>query len=146
MSQIIRYMGKAPEGLTMEERFYKAYDDHYKEQQKLYQLDAYFIGNDKKHYFLISRVAPSLTVKRIAMGGLLQLDQAGKLTVYEEIFRTWKMNPDTLSTRGLFLFDKMVNGVKLDPWYTRQSGNMDYIEFPDDRTFFDRESRSWKSR
>ena len=146
MSQIIRYMGRAPEGLSMEERFYKAYDDHYREQQNLHRLDAYYIGEDKKHYFLVSRVAPSLTKKRVAFGGALQVDQAGQLTMYEEVFRTWKMSPDTLATRSMFLFDKMAQGEKLDAWYSGKSRNTDYIEFPDDLTYFDIGSRSWKTR
>ena len=145
MDKIIRYMAKPPEGISFEERFYKGYDDHYLDQRRIHRLDAYYI-DDQTHYFMVSRVAPSLTEKRVAIGGKLMLDGNGKLSYYEEVFRTWKMPPDTLSTRSAFLFDKMVSGEDLTPYYSSHSGNADYIEFPDDRTYFDVEKRMWRTK
>ncbi len=145
MDKVIRYMAKAPEGIAFEERFYKGYNEHYAEQQSLHRLDAYYVDG-KIHYFLVSRIAPSLIEKRIAIGGVLQLDDKGGLSRYEEIFRTWKMEPDTLVKRGAFLFDKMVRGEDLKPYYSSISGNTDYIEFPDARTYFDKEKRMWRAK
>ena len=145
MDKVIRYMARAPEGISYEERFYKAYDDHYNEQRKLHRLDAYYIDG-QIHFFLVSRPAPSMTEKRVAIGGMLEMDANGKLTRYEEVFRTWKMEPDTLTKRGTFLFDRMVRDEDLVPYYSSKSGNTDFIEFPDDRTYFDRTKRIWKTR
>jgi hypothetical protein len=143
MWRIIRYVGRAPEGLTFEERFYAPYDTFYQEQARIHKFDAYFI-KDRTHYFLVSRKAPSLVEKRVATGGRFSLNADGKISDYEEVFRTWKMVPDTLAKREMILFDKFVRGESLTPYETKNSGGVEYIEFPDERTFFDKQSKQWK--
>jgi hypothetical protein len=143
MWKIIRYAARAPEGLSFEERFYPGYDTFYQKQTALHRFDAYFIQRNQ-HYFLISRRAPSLMDKRVAIGGRFTLAADGKLEQYEEVFRTWKMTPDTLAKRSLFLFDKLVKGESLTPYETRNSNGVEYIEFPDERTYFDKETKQWR--
>lgn len=143
--KIIRYLGRAPEGLTFDERFYKAYDSHYEEQMGLHRLDAYF-EQDGYRYFLISRRAPSIYDKRVATGGRLKLDAEGKVAEYEEVFRTWKMPEQDLAKKGVLLFDKMVRGESLDQYLTKNSWPEEYIEFPDDVNYFDKASRRWLQR
>jgi hypothetical protein len=142
---IIRYLGRSPEGLTPLERFYPAYDSHYMEQMKLIHIDAWYKKNDT-HYFLVSRVAPSVTEKRVATGGKVVFDDKGGIREYEEVFRTWKLVADTLKKRSLFLFDKMVQGENLKPFETKYSNGVEYIEFPDERTYFDKPERSWRMK
>jgi len=142
MWKIIRYIGRAPEGLTFEERFYAPYDSVYIEQAKLHKFDAYYIKGDT-HYFLVSRRAPSLVEKRVATGGRFSLSNDNKITGYEEVFRTWKMVPDTLAKREMILFDKLVRGESLLPYETRNSGGVEYIEFPDEHTYFDKNLKQW---
>jgi hypothetical protein len=142
---MIRYLGKSPEGLTPPERFYVAYDSHYREQMKLLRVDAWY-KKDDVHYFLISRPAPSVTEKRVATGGKVVFDDKGGIQEYEEVFRTWRLVPDTLKKRSLVLFDKMVQGENLKPFETRYSNGVEYIEFPDEQTYFDKTDRAWKVR
>lgn len=144
MDNIIRYVGRAPEGLTFEERFYPAYDSFYMEQASLHKFDAYYVDGNM-HYFLVSRSAPSLVDKRVATGGKF-IFEADRVYDYEEVFRTWKMVPDTLAKREMFLFEKLVNGESLTPYETRNSKGVEYIEFPDERTYFDKASKQWKTR
>jgi len=143
--KIIRYVGRAPENLTLPERFYKGYDDHYKEQMSIHRLDAYYVDGNK-HYFLLSRRAPSNFEKRVATGGMMVLDDNGEVTEYEEIFRTWKMADSLQIRKSIFLFEKMVTGESLDPFLTKNSMPEEYIEFPDDYTYFDRVDRVWKKK
>ncbi len=143
MWSVIRYLGRAPQGVTPTERFYSQYDSFYMNQLTSHKLDAYFSAEGKQ-YFLISRSAPSLKEKRVATGGWLVRSGDGDITAYREVFRTWKMVPDTLSRRAIFLFDKMVKGESLEPWETRNSGGVEYIEFPDERVTFDSATRSWQ--
>lgn len=142
LMSVIRYLGRAPQGITPAERFYSQYDSFYMEQANAHRLEAYDRKGNRQ-YFLISRSAPSLTEKRVATGGWVEMDPADKITDYREVFRTWKMVPDTLTRRAGFLFGKMVNGESLEPWETRNSGGVEFIEFPDERTMFDSASRSW---
>lgn len=145
MWKIIRYVGRAPDGLTFEERFYAPYDSFYIEQARQHKFDAYF-KKGATHYFLVSRRAPSLVDKRVAIGGKFTLDEKSKISEYEEVFRTWKMIPDTLAKREMILFDKFVRGETLDPYLTKNSSGVEYIEFPDERTYFDKDSRQWKAK
>ena len=143
VSSIVRYTAKKPENVSDAEKFATKYDSFYLEKARQIRFEQYFPKGDD-FYFLISQPAPSLVEKRHATGGRFQLSDKGEMTEYEEIFRTWKMTPDTLKVRSYFLFDKMVNGEPLEPYYTANSKGIDYIEFPDDRTYFDKTSRSWK--
>lgn len=143
--KIIRYLGRAPEGLTFDERFYKAYDSHYEKEMGLHRMDALYEKGDK-YYFLISRRAPSIHDKRVATGGRLKLDAEGKVAEYEEVFRTWKMSEQDLAKKGMLLFDKMVKGEPLDQYLTKNSWPEEYIEFPDDVNYFDKASRRWLQR
>jgi hypothetical protein len=145
MWSIIRYVGRAPEGLTFEERFYAPYDSIYQEQAKLHKFDAYFVKGTT-HYFLVSRRAPSLVDKRVATGGKFTLGEDNTITDYEEVFRTWKMVPDTLAKREMVLFDKFVRGESLQSYETKYSNGIEYIEFPDERTYFDKEMKQWKTK
>lgn len=145
MDKIIRYLAKPPEGLTFEERFYPAYNDYYQEQKSRHKLEAYYIENET-HFFLISRPAPSLIEKRVATGGKVSFIDGKEIKEYEEVFRTWKMIPDTLRKRSMILFDEMVKGKSLEPYLTRNSNGVEYIEFPDDVTYFDKSKRSWITR
>lgn len=140
---MIRYLGKSPEGLTPPERFYGAYDSHYREQMKVHRVEAWYNKGDA-HYFLVSRPAPSVTEKRVATGGKVVFNDKGGIQDYEEIFRTWRLMPDTLKKRSGILFDKMVQGENLKPFETRYSNGVEYIEFPDEQTYFDKTDRAWK--
>lgn len=145
MNGVIRYISRSPDGVSPDDRFDPEHDEHYEEQKSAHRLDALF-EDDNTYYFLVSRIAPSLTEKRVAIGGKVTMDENMHVQYYEEIFRTWKMEPDTLAKRGLFLFDRMVRGEDLTRYYANKSGNTDYIEFPDDRTYFDTQQRIWRSR
>lgn len=144
--KIIRYLARAPENVTPQERFYNGYDSYYEKQAGLHRLDAYFIGDDGTHYFLVSRRAPSLTEKRVATGGKFREDGDGNLTYYEEVFRTWKMPDSVLARKSVMLFDKMVKSESLDPYLTKNSWPEEYIEFPDERTVYDVKEREWKGK
>ena len=143
--KIIRYLAKPPENLTFEERFYKGYNSYYEEQMKFHRLDAYFVDDKGVNYFLISRRAPSLKDKRVATGGRMEMNEKGEITSYEEVFRTWKMEDKDQIKKSLFLFDLMVKGKSLEPYETKNSKE-EYIEFPDDKVYFDKEARQWKGR
>lgn len=145
MNRIIRYISRAPDGVAPQDRFNKEYDEHYEAQIGLHRLDALY-EDDDTYYFLVSRIAPSMTEKRVAVGGKAEVNKSMRVEYYEEIFRTWKMEPDTLAKRGMFLFDLMVRGKDLKPYYSSRSGNAEYIEFPDDRTYFDTRQRIWRAK
>lgn len=144
MTAVIRYLAKPPEGYEAE-RFDKKHDEYYMEVAGRHKIANYYIDSKGVHYFLISRPAASLIEKRVATGGKAKFDKDWNLIDYEEVFRTWKMKEEELNKKGFFLFDLMVKGQPLEP-YQMPNSKEEYIEFPDQRTYYDKSSRSWKVR
>ncbi len=146
MSKIIRYVGRKPDKATDSTKFLSKHDEHYLAQMAKHKLNLYFVNDEKDHFFLISRIAPSIHVKHVATGGRFKMSEMDSLVEYEEIFRTWKMPYDTLMNRAGLLFDKMVKGESLESYFTKNSGGVEYIEFPDDNVYYDKQARKWKSK
>lgn len=144
LNSIIRYIGKLPpKGATHDNKFAPAFDEYYDQLATQHHIDLYH--QDAKTgdiYLLVSRIAPSLQVKRVATG--IHLRMAGdSITYYNEVFRTWKMPEAELANKGSMLFAKMVKGEDLTPYYPQNSGNEEYIEFPDPKVHFDTQKRRW---
>jgi hypothetical protein len=143
LQSIIRFMGKLPENVSASEKFDTKHDAYYLDIASRHKFELYFIDENGTHYFLISRPAPSLYEKRVAIGGKLKLTEQSELIEYEEIFRTWKMKEEDLEVKGQLLFDLMVNEKDLTPYY-RINSTEEYIEFPDEHNFYDKTDRTWK--
>lgn len=139
---IIRFVSKAPDGTSGNEKFDAKYNAYYEENAKRCFLEFYTV-KDNYHYFLVTQPAASMVEKRHATGGRFALNDKGEVTEYEEIFRTWKMTPQDLRTKSEIIFNDMVAGESLERYYTKHAGDK-YIEFPDDRTYYDKEARAWK--
>jgi hypothetical protein len=144
VSNVIRYSVKAPEGVNDKMKFDPKYNSYYLDKASRAKLERYYPVNGEI-FFLLSQPAPSLTEKRNATGGRAKFSADGNLIQYEEIFRTWKMIPDTLKRRSYLLFDKMVKDESLEPYLTKSAGDQ-YIEFPDNKVFYDIENRRWSVR
>jgi hypothetical protein len=142
---IVRYAGKAPRRVVDTVKFDSVYDTHYEEQVDQHELIAYFIDKQGEHFFLISRIAPSIQEKWVATGGRMRFDENRQLADYEEVFRTWKLPKADMLERSRYLFDLMVNGKDLTPYYAATAG-FNYIEFPDENVYFDKKDRIWKSK
>lgn len=141
---IIRYVSKGPDNVSAQDRFKPDYDKYYEGNAKRCFLEFYTVKGGY-HYFLVTQPAASLVEKRHATGGRFMLNDKGEITEYEEIFRTWKMTPKELKTKSELLFRELIEGKSMERYYTKHAGDQ-YIEFPDDRTYFDKESRSWKTK
>jgi hypothetical protein len=141
---IIRYVSRLPDGVKQGEQFDKKYDEFYTAQKSRCLLE-FYAEKDQYHYFVVTQPAPSLKEKRHATAGRFILNDDGDFVEYEEIFRTWKMEPDELRRKSEILFRKLLSGESLEPYYTKRAADQ-YIEFPDDRNYFDKTSRSWKTK
>lgn len=142
---IIRYVGKKPDKANDSSKFSTQFNDYYLEQASKHTLALYYQDANGTQYFLMTRKAPSIHEKYVATGGRFRLDTNDSLIEYEEVFRTWKMHPDTLARRSFILFDSMVKGKSLDEYLTKNSKGVEYIEFPDDFVYYDKAQRKWKS-
>ncbi|MFN4079671.1 MAG: hypothetical protein ACK4NS_02125 [Saprospiraceae bacterium] len=145
LNRIIRYCGYMPKKANHLTKFNAVYDTFYIDQAGKHKIDLMYQDEKKGDtYLLVSRIAPSLKAKRVAIGIKLRMEN-DSLIRYEEVFRTWKMPEEELSVKGAMLFNKMVAGKDLSPYYPQNSGKEDYIEFPDPQTHFDVNKRRWVS-
>jgi hypothetical protein len=142
---VIRYVGKLPGKANHGTKFNVDFDEYYIDLVKKHDL-VYFVKNNKDdhYYFLFTRIAPSLHLKKVAIGGKLRVED-GKLTYYEESFRTWKMLVPELEEKMNLIFKDYLDGKDLSKYYTKNSNGIEYIEFPDDQNYFDSEKRIWVS-
>lgn len=145
MDKVIRYVSELPKGVSHEDKFNPPHNEHYLEQASRHRLDAFYLDSSGNQFLLISRGAPSLTEKRVAIGIKLKYDESGNISEYEEVFRTWKMKPETLKERANYLFDLMVKGESLER-YQRNKTSEEWIEFPDGTVYYDRAIRQWKTK
>lgn len=143
--KIIRYLGKKPEDASHETKFDPYFDTHYEKQLNNYKLEYYYKDSSGKHYFIYTYIAPSLYLKKTAVGGLVSLSKSGTVEKYEEQFRTWKQKPEVLQPITDTLFTKLLAGETLAPYYTKNSENLGWIEFPNDEVHFDTETFYWVS-
>jgi hypothetical protein len=141
--QTVYYSMKLAPNASQDTKFDKDFDWYYDRAAKEVEFTKYFIDEKGDHYFLMSRVARSITPMREGIGGKIRVDASGKLNEYEEIFRTWKMESDSLKIRGAMLFDRMVKGKDLSLFYAKFQGDK-YIEFPNERFSFDKKLRLWQ--
>jgi hypothetical protein len=144
IESVVRYISKPPQGVSDDAKFNASFNEYYMEKASKLKLERLYKKNET-FYFLITQPAASVVEKRNATGGKLTVDRDGKIFSYEEIFRTWKMLPDTLQKRSSFLFEKMVSGEALNNYYPEITGDQ-YIEFPDERTYFNATERQWKTK
>ncbi len=145
ISQSVRYSAKLAPQATHETRFDTAFNWYYNLAAKEYDLRACMQDHDSGYFFLMTRKARSIWPAREAIGGKLRLDDQNNLVDYHEAFRTWKMTEDSLNTRAFELFDVMVKGKDLTPYHAKFQRDR-YIEFPDDRSFWDPKEKRWRDR
>ncbi len=144
--EIVRYFEKLPsEKVHHEDKFDTLYNSYYQQKAKEANLLFYYKAPDSSEYFAIAKIAPSLTIKRVATIGKLKKNKEGKITYYEEAARTWKMVEPELHKKTEVLFMDFIQGEDLSPYYTKNSGEDFYIEFPDDRTFYNTQTRKWET-
>lgn len=141
---LVRYLGKLPGKATHYTKYDTYWDDHYQRVAELHRLDwLYRDETTGDLWLLVSRVAPSIHAKRVAIGIHLRMEQ-DSVTYYHEVFRTWKMPEEELKEKSMMLFGKMVRDEDLSMYYPEQAGDA-YIEFPNAEVYFDIENRYWVS-
>lgn len=144
---IVRYVAPLPKKASEKTKFESRFDEAYHYTVEKLKLEAYHQTPEGDVYFLVSRIAPSIEVKRVATGGKLKYDSKKNITEYSEIFRTWKMKLPELKVKSLFLFQEMINNKDLTQYYTATTGDSNhYIEFPDEHNTYDVQNRIWVTK
>lgn len=143
---VIRYMAHLAPNADHESKFSPRFDDFYRKKSGEHHLEYLYFDKEKgAYFFLATRIAPSLYDKRVAIGGVLYYDDNGEISYYEEKFRTWKMEESELMWRSEILFREMISGNDLAEYHRENTGDDEYIEFPNPHTYFDTDERQWMS-
>jgi len=145
IKQSVRYSAKIPPDATQETKYNSSFDWYYNIATKEYDMRAIYPKKDNSYFFLMTRKARSIWPAREAIGGIIKVDKEAKLLDYDEVFRTWKMTEDSLNTRAFKLFDLMIKGKDLYPYHSKFKGDR-YIEFPDDRYYYDTLENRWRNK
>jgi hypothetical protein len=142
--RIIRYIEHLPKKANDSTKFDEKYDEFYQKKATDLTFDLYhYDAATGRHYFSMSRIAPSLHEKKVATAGWWVEDEIGELIDYVESYRTWKMTVDELTKKNQLLFDKLVKGEDLSPYYNHNSTD-EWIEFPDHNVVYNAEKRKWE--
>jgi hypothetical protein len=146
MYSIIRYIQKLPREATNKNKFEARFDNEYKKMIRDCELLYYFRDPQNNIYFAISKIAPSVKLKKTATLGKVRFDTRQNIISYEEACRTWKMEPKELQEKTKLLFTKYILNEDLSEYYTENSNPEFYIEFPDQNTYYDTTNRNWVTK
>jgi hypothetical protein len=108
----------------------------------------HYAEKDGYSYFMISRLQPSMKKdKYIAICGRFRRDAGGSIDTsgYEELFWTWKMKADSLRIKSRILFGKVIETGDIQAYAPERSDGF-WIEFPSKYVYYDKVSKSWKTR
>lgn len=146
LRKILPYFARLPKGFTEEKRFDPGLDSFYASEIRKYELKHYYVSPaDSFHYFLVTRPAPSLFEKRVAIAGRFRLNPGQEITGYEESFWTFKMKVPELSEKSRVLFHELVNGGDLSAYMPGRKED-EWIEFPDNRVSYSKTDKKWVIR
>ena len=114
--------------------------------ERQYEWHYYTRANNGYFYFLISRLEPSLKRDKYAgICGRFKRDTKGGIdsVSYEELFWTWKIRMPELKTKAKELFVKVIENGNVDNYLTGKKEGF-WVEFPDEKTYYDKSSQTWK--
>jgi hypothetical protein len=139
LADIITYVFNKPTYANSDTRFEPRYRKYYLSHIKDFQFLHYFIDENKTHYFYLIRPARGPQGNLRGVGGYFKKDQNGKITSFKEVFNTPIDTREQLALKGAELFKWMtVHGNVTD--YLK---NPDYIEWPNQMTYYDTLQHEW---
>jgi hypothetical protein len=143
--QTIRYFERLPAKATEQNKFDSIFNDYYFQKAKEADILQYYKNENGEEFFAVSKIAPSMKLKKVAT--IVQLKrEADSIIFYKEILRTWKMEVPELQEKTKVLFDLVIQNKSFEKYLTKNSQPEFWIEFPDDHTYFDDKSRTWKTK
>ena len=144
LKEMVHYTSKLAPEATQNTKFSPRFDWYYDRAVKECEIAYCHTMAAGEYDLLVIRDVPSVTPMKDAISIHAKVN-ADTISEYEEVFRIWKMPKDTLLKRGLFLFDRMVKREDLSLYYSKFQQDR-FIEFPDDRFTFDKQTRKWRDR
>jgi hypothetical protein len=142
LADMITFVYTLPSNATPEARFDKKFRPYYVSQLRKFRFDKYHDAANGLGYFYLIRPARSAEGSLRGVGGKIRLDEHQKIISFEEIFNTPPSDLNTLRERGERLFKEMIKKGNVNDYLSHP----DYIEWPDDKTFYDTVMHQWTSK
>lgn len=141
MLQLMPYLAEMPKYATYQTRFDERFKPYYRKVMPVFfQWNKLYKAEDGYYYYLLYKKSNSLYEKKIAVGGKFKLDAQHHITDFEDVFNTPKMKLDELAEKSSLLFEEMIQTGGLGKYAL----NAEYVEFPDQRCFFDKKLKYWR--
>ncbi len=143
--QTVRYFERLPAKATEQNKFDTIFNDYYSQKAKEADVLQYFKNENGAEFFAVSKIAPSMKLKKVAT--IIQIKrEMDSVILYKEILRTWKMEVPELQEKTKVLFDLVIQNKSFEKYLTKNSQPEFWVEFPDDHTYYDVNSRTWKTK
>ncbi len=150
LDALMPFIAKKHDSIPNAKRFDVAYKVYYEAQksERQYKILYSGIAKDSSHVLMVSRLEPSIKNDKYASVCIkYKLNSSGTVdtSTYEELFWTWKMLMNDLYPKSAKLFRKVINNEDLNKYYPGE-GREEYIMFPDGNAYFDKSSKTWKTK
>ena len=140
---IIRYVGKLAGKADHTTKFDTIFDEYYLALAEQHDLLFYYKHPSQDTvYFCLTRIAPSIHLKKVSIGGKL-VAKENSIEYFEESFRTYKMVPEDLSSKSRKIFIDYITRRDLSKYLYTNSQPDEFIEFPNEEVYYDLQLRQW---
>lgn len=140
MADIITNIYKVPRGVDPKKKSDPEFRNLYVNQIPLFQFVYYYIDpNNSTHYFYLIRPARNEKGHKRGVLGKFKLDDNLKFIDFEEISVTPMLPEEKILENGEFLWNDLMYFGNVDRYFL----NKQFIEFPDERTRYDKVKREW---
>lgn len=143
--EIIRYVDRLARKASHATKFNAEFDNYYK--TKTQDLDlAYYYKDSDTIYFAVTKIAPSIKLKKVATAGKIVKGKSGDIAYYEETFRTYKMEVPILLEKTEVMFLDLIQQKDVKKYEYANTKPEEFIEFPDEYTYYDSSKKIWVSK
>jgi hypothetical protein len=140
MTNIITYIYKVPRGADPKRKHDLEYRQLYVNQIDLFKFVKYHIDTeDSTHYFYLIRPARNEKGFKRGVLGKYKIDGSYNLLDFEEIANTPMIPEEEILENGEYLWKDLIHLGNVDRYFL----NKKYIEFPDERARYDKNTNQW---
>ncbi|PRY89849.1 hypothetical protein [Mongoliibacter ruber] len=140
MANIITHIYKVPRGADPKRKHDLEYRSLYVSQIPEFEFVYFHIEpEDSLHFFYLIRPARNEKGHKRGVLGKFKVDENLKLVDFEETAVTPMMAKEEILEKGEFLWEDLMYYKNVDRYYL----NKQFVEFPDERTRYDKSKHEW---
>lgn len=138
LTDLIVRIYRRPPGSNQNSRFEDRFRSWYVNHLPRFDWMAHQFEDDN-HFFLMKRPARNIHGHVRTVGGIFQLNSDNKITYFQEVFNTPMLPEHEARVKGALIFKQWKETGHIGQYF----GNSAYVEFPDERTYYNPELLEW---